>query len=139
MGEVAMVVDRERLFGADLRLRPTGGSLDLPRADGGDLALATGAENISQALTLRLLVRRGELAPLGWPDYGSRLHELIGEPDLPRIRLRMIAYAREALEADPRVSEVTTATVTVDRVSARLDAQVLLVGRASPLPLSVSL
>src|SRR3954454_3326451 len=107
MGEGAMVVDRERLFGADLRLRPTGGSLDLTRDDGGDLDLATGAENISQALTLRLLVRRGELTPLGWPDYGSRLHELIGEPNVVRTRALLMTFAQAAIEQDARVEKVS--------------------------------
>src|SRR3954454_25266989 len=101
MGEVAMVVDRERLFGADLRLRPTGGSLDLTREDGGDLDLATGAENISQALTMRLLARRGELTPLGWPDYGSRLHELIGEANVVRTRALLMPFGRAAIQHYP--------------------------------------
>src|SRR3954447_2962624 len=130
MGEGAMVVDRERLFGADLRLRPTGGSLDLTRDDGGDLDLATGAENISQALTLRLLVRRGELTPLGWPDYGSRLHELIGEPNVLRTHARAMAYARAAVEADPRVAAVSRISATVppgDRDVLRLDMDVALI------------
>ena len=49
---------------------------------------------------MRLRVRKGELAPLGWPDYGSRLGELIGEPDLPRNHLKAQVFAREAIEAD---------------------------------------
>ena len=52
---------------------------DLIGDTAGDIVLALGNDNIMQALTLWLRVRRGELAPLGWPDYGSRLHQLIGE------------------------------------------------------------
>ena len=43
-----------------------------------DLATTAGRDNLAQAITMRLLTPRGELAELGHPDYGSRLHELIG-------------------------------------------------------------
>ena len=42
----------------------------------GDLAVATGRENLAQALLNRLHTRRGALAALGHPGYGSRLHTL---------------------------------------------------------------
>lgn len=110
-----MEVDRQKLFRTDLRLREAAGGLDFmlagPTSSAGDLALAHGNDNIIQALTLRLRVRKGELAPLGWPDYGSRLHELIGEPNLPRTRLKAQAFARDALQADPRVAEVESVEV----------------------------
>jgi phage baseplate assembly protein W len=137
-----MVVDRERLFGADLRLRPTGGSLDLTRDDGGDLDLATGAENISQALTLRLLVRRGELAPLGWPDYGSRLHELIGEPNVVRTRALLMTLAQAAIEQDPRVERVRDIRAGVpgeERNVVRLEVEILLISQPQPLNLVVDI
>jgi len=105
---------RERLFGNDLFLVDYAEGLDLStRTDGlvgGDLALAEGNENIVQALTLRLRVRRGELAPLGWPDYGSRLHELICELNVARTRLKLEVFARQAVEADPRVAKVESVT-----------------------------
>jgi phage baseplate assembly protein W len=137
-----MVVDRERLFGADLRLRPTGGSLDLTRDDGGDLDLATGAENISQALTLRLLVRRGELTPLGWPDYGSRLHELIGEPNVVRTRALLMTFAQAAIEQDPRVERVRDIRAGVpgeERNVVRLEVEILLISQPQPLNLVVDI
>jgi phage baseplate assembly protein W len=137
-----MVVDRERLFGADLRLRPTGGSLDLTRDDGGDLDLATGAENISQALTLRLLVRRGELTPLGWPDYGSRLHELIGEPNVVRTRALLMTFAQTAIEQDPRVERVRDIRAGVpgeERNVVRLEVEILLISQPQPLNLVVDI
>ena len=71
--------ERERLFGDDLRLVEQVGGLDLMPGSRGDLALAHGNDNIIQALILRLRVKRGELEAIGWPDYGSRLHELIGQ------------------------------------------------------------
>src|SRR5262245_11153413 len=103
-----MTTDRDILFGADLAIAPAMGAFDLKATPAGDLALASGAGNIRQALILRLLVRRGELAPLGWPDYGSRLHELIGEPNNQRTHIRLMGYARAAIEADPRVVQVAS-------------------------------
>jgi hypothetical protein len=92
-----MSSDRELLFGTDLALTGAAGGLDLRATPVGDLALAAGSANIVQALTLRLMVRKGELAPLGWPDFGSRLHELIGEPNNQRTRVKLMGLARAAI------------------------------------------
>ena len=126
-------------FGVDLELAPTaGGVRDVRATAGGDLNVVRDSEAAVQGLTMRLLVRRGELAQLGWPDYGSRLHELIGEPDVPRTRLRLAQYAREAVAADWRVEDVTDVTVTTDRLQARIALQVSLVGEPQPLRLNVA-
>lgn len=97
---------RAVLFGVDLQLADQMTGFDVVDTAGGDLALTNGLDAITQALTLRLEVRQGELAPLGWPTYGSRLHELIGEPNVPRVHVRALAFARTALEQDPRVAEI---------------------------------
>lgn len=110
-----MAITRQTLFGADLLLRDSAGGADLglqgPVGASGDIARASGNDNIIQALTMRLRVRKGELTLLGWPDFGSRLHELIGEPDLPRTRLKAQVFARDAVEADPRVLKVEAVDV----------------------------
>lgn len=132
------MTERQRLFGDDLELHSRNETYDL-RPDGtGDLGLAHGNENIIQALTLRLRVRRGELAPLGWPDYGSRLHELIGEPNINRVHVRLMAYARSAIEEDPRVAEVSQVTARVlpgEREIVRLTMDILLIDQPNPLNL----
>jgi phage gp46-like protein len=74
----------------------------------GDLGLASGRENLAQALLNRLHTRRGALASLGHPAYGSRLHTLAGEPDTRRTRALAEFYVREALAADARVAEVAS-------------------------------
>lgn len=137
-----MAVDREKLFGNDLMLRDYAYALDLAQQQnglaGGDLALAEGNNNIIQALTLRLKVRQGELAPLGWPDYGSRLHELIGEPNVLRTHLKLQAFARMAVEADPRVLEVVdvrTLDLPGERDTVRLMMDIRLIDRPEPLNL----
>ncbi|MDV7400513.1 hypothetical protein RZS08_54360, partial [Arthrospira platensis SPKY1] len=67
-----------------------------------DFVAREGLENLAQAVILRLLTPRGELAALGHPDYGSRVHELIGrENDGPRRNLLRL-FILEALKAEPR-------------------------------------
>lgn len=84
----------------------------------GDLGVATGRENLAQAILNRLHTRRGALSGLGHPAYGSRLHTLAGEPDTQRTRALAEFYVREALGADPRVAEVVSVHFeTPDRTS----------------------
>jgi phage gp46-like protein len=137
-----MALDRQKLFGTDIGLREGAGGLDFvlggPVGSSGDLTLAIGNDNIVQALSLRLRVRKGELAPLGWPDYGSRLHELIGEPDLARTRLKAQVFARDAVGADPRVKQVVAVDVVAipgERSLLRLAMSVLLIDEPTPLDL----
>lgn len=77
---------------------------------GGDLDTTTGRENLAQAIINRLLTRRGELAQLGHPEYGSRLHELVGE--LNNLRLRALAelYIRDCLAQESRIEKVRYVT-----------------------------
>lgn len=91
---------------ADLRLRRTpNGRYDLALA-ASDLALVDDHDLLVQALTLRLVCVRGELARLGHPRYGSKLHAFIGQPR-DRENLGLIRrYVRKTLLADPRVREV---------------------------------
>ena len=102
--------DREAaLFKTDLRL-VFHDQADLS-ATSGDLEIVSGRDNLQQALMLRLVIHQGELAALSHPRYGSRVHELIGEPmDRPNLDL-LRRYVRKALKADPRVSEVVSVTV----------------------------
>ena len=131
-----MTEERQRLFGDDLELYSRNETYDLRPNGAGDLGLAHGNENIVQALTLRLRVRRGDLAPLGWPAYGSRLHELIGEPNINRVHVRLMAYARSAIEEDPRVAEVMeVSTSPSGRDSVRLTMDIRLIEEPNPLNL----
>jgi phage baseplate assembly protein W len=133
---------RADLFGQDLQIVERAGGLDLSADSLGDLALAQGNDNIVQALLLRLRVRKGELAPLGWPDYGSRLYELIGEPNNQRTHVKLMAFARSAVEQDPRVAEVesvTTQLIPGERDGVRVLMDVLLIDQPNPLNLVFTL
>jgi phage baseplate assembly protein W len=135
------MAERAQLFGTDLQVAERVTGFDTVSSPRGDLQLVAGNDNIIQALTLRLLVRRGELAPLGWPDYGSRLHELIGEPNNTRTHLRLMAFARTAVEQDPRVLEVTSVQTEVlpgEPFTVRLILEITLIDTPNPLNLVVT-
>ncbi len=101
------------IFGTDLRLIFARGSEGADLAVGlQDLETVDGLDNLVQALTLRLLVDRGELGGLGHPRYGSRIRDLIGEP-LDRANLELLRrIVRQELLRDPRVEEVLQVSVT---------------------------
>lgn len=93
----------------DLQTRPRGPTT---REDSVDLDLAAGAGCLQQALVLRLLTPQGSLSALAHPDYGSRLHLLIGEFNTPVTRARAKAYVLEALAQERRVAKVLDVTVS---------------------------
>ena len=127
---------REKLFGNDLKLAERSNGFDLLSGLRGDLALAQGNDNIIQALTLRLLVRKGELARLGLPEYGSRLHELIGSPNNTRTHIKLMAFARSALEQDPRVLKISSIQAKItERTVVTLSIELLLIDQPNPLNL----
>ena len=137
-----MATDREQLFGTDIALRDGAGGADFglqgPVGASGDIARASGNSNIVQALTMRLRIEQGQLALLGWPDFGSRLHELIGQPDLPRTRLKAQVFARDAVQADPRVAAVVSVEVLripAERQLLRLLLTLQLISTPQPLNL----
>lgn len=90
----------------DLRVRP-GGRGGLPQAgDVLDLAVASGRENLGQALLMRLLTMKGALTPLGHPQYGSRIPSLVGQLNDARTRNLARLYTIEAVGEEPRVKEL---------------------------------
>ena len=66
----------------------------------GDFGTVEGKDNLGQALIRRLLTPKGELAALGHPAYGSRLHEVIGEPNTETTRNLAKLFVLEALKAE---------------------------------------
>jgi len=77
-----------------------------------DFVLRSGRENLAQALILRLLTPRGELAALGHPEYGARVHELIGQRNTSSVRNLLKLFIIDALRFEPRVEKVTALEVT---------------------------
>jgi phage baseplate assembly protein W len=142
-----------RELGTDLALRyagPAGAFEDAdlttardpaptPRVN--DVAVTSGVPAAEQLLANRLKTQRGELAPLGHPDYGSRHHELIGQPNVERTRNLIKVHVLDALRLEPRVEKVVSARVFAPndppRDQVRIELEVQLIGEPNPLNLVV--
>jgi phage baseplate assembly protein W len=103
------------------------------------MALVSGDDNLAQAVMLRLLTPRGELAALGHPQYGSRLHELIGMPNTETKRNLIKLHILDALGQEPRIERkafvrVELALPAKDRV--RVYLRVIPKNQPQPLDLS---
>jgi phage baseplate assembly protein W len=107
LGNLEYQKQRER--GADLR------TIIRPESSKVDLEAVGGVGNLQQALLLRFLTPTGEMTVLGHPEYGSRLHDLIGEPNTQTNRDLAKLFALQALLGEPRVKEVKSLTVTTRR------------------------
>ena len=111
------------------------------RAGQRDLTLVEGLDALTQAIANRLKTRKGELAPLGHPDYGSRHHELMGEPNVQRARDLIKLYVLQALADEPRIERVLKATVTAEheppRDTVRIELSVQVIAGPRPLDLVV--
>lgn len=112
-----------KMMGTDLKLFFSGPSGWWQDADqdvnrhlrrGNDFGIAKGFDAVDQMLINRLKTQKGELAPLGHPEYGSRHHELIGEPNVERTRNLIKLYILEALSHEPRLEKVLDCMVTPD-------------------------
>jgi phage baseplate assembly protein W len=71
-----------------------------------DLKVISGKANLIQSLIMRLKTERGELAGLGHPNYGSRHHQLIGEPNTENSRNLIKLHMLECLRQEPRLEEI---------------------------------
>jgi phage baseplate assembly protein W len=80
----------------------------------GDIGVVSGRDNLGQAVILRLLTPLGELAPLGHPEYGSRLHTLIGDRNSDTRRALVRLYILESLALEPRIEEVVEVAVATN-------------------------
>jgi len=150
----AELQDLNRRLGRDILLSwsgPSGDFTDSDLATGTrpglsgaviDLAVAAEVPQAVQFLVNRLSTRRGELAALGHPDYGSRHHELIGEPNNERTRNLVKLYVLEALRQEPRIAKVLRCVVrTFDRERdiVRVELAIRLIEQDEPLNLVVPL
>lgn len=107
-----------------------------PRAR--DLQVVVGRSNLVQALILRLMTQRGELEPLGHPNYGSRHHELIGEPNVETNRNLLKLRILECLKQEPRLQRIVKVDVqalgrAVNRDKVKVDITVEMKGSPDPL------
>ena len=102
----------------------------------GDLGTVGGAPNLGQAIIHRLMTRKGELAELGHAQYGSRLYELVGEPNNERTRELAKMYTKECITQDPRVKEIVKISVLAVSHD-RIDISISLVTIDSEVALNI--
>ncbi len=76
-----------------------------------DWALNDGINNAVQAVIHRIKTVKGELADLGHPEYGSRHHELIGQPNTANNRNLIKLYLLQALAFEARIEKIHRAGI----------------------------
>jgi len=123
----------------DADLRDGRGASGTPRRR--DLVVVSEVRAAEQLLVNRLMTHRGELAPLGHPEYGSRHHDLIGQPNVDRTRNLIKLYVLEALRAEPRIQKIESCKVYAPhdppRDQVRIELVVRLIDQPDPLNLVV--
>ncbi len=105
-----------------------------------DIGVVADLAAADQLLINRLKTRRGELAALGHPDYGSRHHELLGEPNVERTRNLIKRHVLECLGHEPRIDRILSCTVEGQRSepsTVRIVVTVRLIDHDDPLNLVV--
>ncbi|HZU25687.1 MAG TPA: hypothetical protein VFA04_09200 [Bryobacteraceae bacterium] len=106
-----------------------------------ELATVGGVDNAVQAIIHRLKTRQGELAGLGHPGYGSRHHELIGEPNTENNRNLVKLYILQALAQEPRIQKILSADIAYDRAVApdqvEIDLSLTFIGAPAPVDLVI--
>jgi phage baseplate assembly protein W len=132
----------KEILGKDLKLmwedpKPQLG-LDLSLSGTGDLEAIADELNLGQAIGHRLLTNIGELFDTGHSTYGSRLYELVGEPNNETTRERARAIVREALQQEPRIKEIFNILVTTRKGSRDvIDIDITVIAIGSNVPLNI--
>jgi phage baseplate assembly protein W len=106
-----------------------------------DVVIATEIASAEQLLVNRIKTHKGELTALGHPEYGSRHHELIGEPNVQRTRNLIKLHVLEALSHEPRIEKILSCEVSVPpgpvRDQVRIAITARLIDQPDPLNLVV--
>lgn len=109
--------DPGAVFGTDIKL--SDGQLATAN---GDFDLVSGRDNLRQAIANRIETDRGDL--LMHQDYGSLHPRLIGAVNGPTAGLLAAQYAKAAVQADPRVQAVLSATASITADVAEIEVEV---------------
>nr|WP_207726205.1 DUF2634 domain-containing protein [Anaerotruncus massiliensis (ex Togo et al. 2019)] len=91
---------------------------------GGEPVVVEGAEAIKTWVWKALVTERARYEIYSW-DFGSEVESLIGQPYTDELkRAEAVRYVREALEINPYITEVTTASVDFDNGVLTIDVTV---------------
>jgi phage baseplate assembly protein W len=133
------MLPEKRELGKDLKLQFDELGIELGvdlAAAKGDFETVSDEQNLVQAIIHRLTTEEGELYDIGHADYGSRLHEVVGEPNNARTREMLKNLVNDCLAEEPRILDVTDIKVTPNPYDLnRLDIEitVLPVGKSTLL------
>lgn len=105
----------------------------------GDINVAKGMDNLIMQLGHRIVTKRGELAELGHPEYGSRLPEYIGMAGTPVWYKRAVLECEMTIKADPRIAAVTNAKISVDGTAIYFEGDVLPINQSDPILVNIPL
>jgi phage baseplate assembly protein W len=109
-----MSINEDDKLGKDLKLRFDELGADLAVTRKGDLSTIEEEDNLAQAIICRLTTEEGELYDLGHADYGSRLHEVIGEINNDLTRHKIKSIVQDCLSEEPRIAEIVSVNVLSD-------------------------
>jgi phage baseplate assembly protein W len=62
-----------------------------------------------------LSTEKGELFDIGHPEYGSRLHEVVGEINNELTRRKVKAIVQDCLNQETRIKEINSIKVSADQ------------------------
>lgn len=104
-----------------------------------DVVVVTGETAVKRAIKNLLLTRAGEV-PF-FPEFGSRLHELLFEPIDPITSARMESEIRDTITAfEPRVKILRlTITPSEDEHSYQIDLVLQIINLATPVTVTLFL
>ncbi|WP_311080968.1 GPW/gp25 family protein [Paenibacillus polymyxa] len=122
----------EPFGGTDLKMAPDG---DLVDDGAGDWEVVAGIDNIKQAVSHRLVTRRGSLTQ--HPTYGSRLHEFIGLAQAPYIRQLVELDIHETLNYEDRIDSVTVDNVVIQQATYYVYLTINVAGKQESIGLQV--
>ncbi len=106
--------NEQEQLGRDLKLKFDQRGADLVIAAEGDFETVADHDNLAQAIIVRLSTDEGELDDIGHADYGSRLHDVIGEVNNATTRQRIKAIVMDCLVQENRIKEVADVNVVTD-------------------------
>lgn len=81
----------------------------------GDFETVEGRDLMIQAIRHRLITRKGELASLGHPEYGSLLEDIVGEPNTQDTHRIIETLIRDCLKYESRIKNIISVTVFPSR------------------------
>jgi hypothetical protein len=135
-GNITSADTYAQLFGTDEELD---GSGDQNADSIGDIRGVSGMSNLEMQLRHRLMTKRGELAQVGHPQYGSLLPTFIGQTNIPVMQERALYEAEITILADPRIRSVENAVFVVDNTAIFYKADIYPINQSNATRISLPL